>query len=252
VLPDLGPRRRPNDVNGLAGTSGGLLQYTSYGESWYKGLTLALSKRFSRGHDFLLSYTLSKAEDTVLDYYSTPEVSGRGRNPQDPTGLPLGFDPSRERGPSANDQRHRVVLSGLYQLPWSLQVSAVFSAGSGRPFTPRAGEDLNGDGVLSDRARLDPSDPLSSVGRNSALTEAQFNADLRLARSFKMAKGSVEAIVEVFNVLDTANLVQPNAVFGRGAFPDQPLLDASGRSLYGRYEKALAPRQVQLALKVGF
>jgi hypothetical protein len=28
--------------------------------------------------------------------------------------------------------------------------------------------------------------------------------------------------------------------------------DASGRSLYGRYEKALAPRQVQLALKVGF
>jgi hypothetical protein len=252
VLPDLGPRRRPNDVNGLAGTSGALLQYTSYGESWYKGLTLALSKRFSRGHDFLLSYTLSKAEDTVLDYYSTPEVSGRGRNPLDPTGLPLGFDPGRERGPSANDQRHRVVLSGLYELPWSLQVSAVFSAGSGRPFTPRAGEDLNGDGVLSDRARLDPADPLSSVGRNSALTEAQFNADLRLARTFKMAGGSVEAIVEVFNVFDTANLVQPNAVFGRGAFPEQPLQDASGRSLYGRYEKALAPRQVQLALKVGF
>jgi Carboxypeptidase regulatory-like domain/TonB-dependent Receptor Plug Domain len=252
VLPDLGPRRRPNDVNGVAGTSGSLLQYTSYGESWYKGLTLALSKRFSRGHDFLLSYTFSKAEDTVLDYYSTPEVSGRGRNPLDPTGLPLGFDPSGERGPSANDQRHRVVLSGLYELPWSLQVSAVFSAGSGRPFTPRAGEDLNGDGVLSDRARLVPADRLSSVGRNSALTEAQFNADLRLARTFKLAGGSVEAIVEVFNVFDTANLVQPNAVFGRGAFPDQPLQDASGRSLYGRYEKALAPRQVQLALKVGF
>jgi hypothetical protein len=252
VLPDLGSRRRPNDVNGLAGTSGALLQYTSYGESWYKGLTLALSKRFSRGHDFLLSYTFSKAEDTVLDYYSTPEASGRGRDPQDPTGLPLGFDPSRERGPSANDQRHRVVLSGLYELPWSLRVSAVLSAGSGRPFTPRAGEDLNGDGVLSDRARRNPTDPSSSVGRNSALTEPHFNADLRLTRSFKLAGGSVEAIAEVFNVFNTSNLVQPNAVFGRGAFPDQPLQDASGRSLYGRYEKALAPRQVQLALKVGF
>jgi hypothetical protein len=252
VLPDLGPRRRPNDVNGVAGTSGSLLQYTSYGESWYKGLTLALSKRFSRGHDFLLSYTLSKAEDTVFDYYSTPEVSGRGRNPQDPTGLPLGFDPASERGPSANDQRHRVVLSGLYELPWSLQVSAVLSAGSGRPFTPRAGEDLNGDGVLSDRARRDPADPLSSVERNSALTEAHFNADVRLTRRFKLAGGTVEAIAEVFNVFNTSNLVQPNAVFGRGSFPDQPLLDGSGRTLYGRYEKALAPRQVQLAVKVGF
>ena len=252
VLPELGLRRRPNDLDGRAGTSGSLLQYTSYGESWYKGLTLALSKRFSRGNEFLLSYTLSQAEDTVFDYYSTPEVSGRGRNPQDPTGLPLGFDPTRERGPSANDQRHRVVLSGLYELPGALQVSAVISAGSGRPFTPRAGEDLNGDGVLSDRARVDAADPLSSVVRNSELTEAHFNADLRLTRRFKVSGGSVEAIVEVFNVFDASNLVQPNAVFGRGSFPDQPLQDASGRSLYGRYEKALAPRQVQLAIKVGF
>jgi hypothetical protein len=253
VLPELGVRRRPNDVDGRAGTSGSLLQYTAYGESWYKGLALSLSKRFSRGSEFLLSYTLSKAEDTVFDYYSTPEVSGRGRNPQDPTGLPLGFDPSRERGTSANDQRHRVVLSGVYQLPWSLQASAVLSAGSGRPYTPRAGEDLNGDGVLSDRARTNPADPLSSVERNSALTEPQFNADVRLTRTFRLGGGgTLETIVEVFNVFNRTNFVQPNAVFGRGAFPDQPLLDASGRSLYGRYEKALAPRQVQLALKVGF
>jgi hypothetical protein len=253
ILPDLGVRRRPNDVDGRAGTSGALQQYTSYGESWYKGLTLALAKRFNRGYEFLLSYTLSKAEDTVFDYYSAPQVSGRGRNPEDPTGLPLGFDPSLERGPSANDQRHRVVLSGRCQLPWSMQVSAVVGAGSGRPFTPRAGEDLNGDGVLSDRARTNPADPLTSVGRNSALTEPHYNADVRLTRTFRVAGGgTLDAIVEVFNVFNTSNLVQPNAVFGRGAFPDQPLLDASGRSLYGRYEKALAPRQVQLALKVGF
>ena len=253
VLPDLGVRRRPNDVDGRAGTSGALQQYTSYGENWYKGLTFALAKRFSRGSEFLLSYTLSKAEDTVFDYYSTPQVSGRGRNPEHPTGLPLGFDASLERGPSANDQRHRVVLSGLVQLPWSMQVSAVVSAGSGRPFTARAGEDLNGDGVLSDRARTVPADPLSSLGRNSELTEPHFTADMRLTRTFKMTGGgSLEAIVEVFNLLNTSNLVQPNQVFGRGAFPDQPLRDASGRSPYGRYEKALAPRQVQLALKVGF
>jgi hypothetical protein len=253
VLPDLGPRRRPNDINGVAGTSAPLLQYTAYGQSWYKGLAFSLSKRFSRGHEFLLSYTLSKAEDTVNDLYSSPEASGRGRNPADPTGLPVGFDPDRERGPSPNDQRHRVVLSGIYDLPWSLRVSAVVSAGSGRPFTPTAGEDLNGDGVLSDRARVDPSDPSSSVGRNSELTEAEFNTDLRLSRTFKLGgRTSVEAIAECFNVFDTVNLVAPNTVFGRGAFPDQPLSDAAGRVRYGLYEKALSPRQVQLALKVSF
>jgi hypothetical protein len=253
ILPDLGPGRRPNDVNGRAGTSASLLQYTSWGETWYRGLTLALSKRFSHGYEFLLSYTLSKAEDTVSDFFSTPERSGRGRNPDDPTGLPLGFDAARERGPSANDQRHRVVLSGVLQMPWSLQLSTVVSAGSGRPFTARVGDDINGDGVISDRARGNPADPDSSVGRNTELTEAQFNADVRLTRKFGLGgQRRLEALVEVFNVFNTVNFTQPITVFGRGAFPDQPLLDASGRSTYGLYEKALAPRQVQLALKVGF
>jgi hypothetical protein len=252
LVPALGPGRRPNDVNGRPFTSAPLQQYTSFGESWYRGLTLALSKRFSHGHEFLLSYTLSKAEDTVDDVFSQPGSHGRGRNPADPTGLPLGFDTDRERGPSQNDQRHRVALSGVVELPWSLRVSTVISAGSGRPFTPLAGQDLNGDGVLSDRARTDPRDPDSVVPRNSELTEAHFNADVRLTRRFDLGGATVEAVAEVFNVFDTVNFVQPIATFGPGAFPDQPLLDASGRSTYGLYQKSLAPRQVQFALKLGF
>jgi hypothetical protein len=134
-----------------------------------------------------------------------------------------------------------------------MRLSTVVSAGSGRPFTPMAGQDLNGDGVRSDRARTDPRDPGSSVGRNSELTEAHFNADVRLTRRFGLGGGaSVEAIAEVFNVFNAVNFVQPIETFGPGAFPDQPLLDASGRSTYGLYQKALAPRQVQLALKLSF
>jgi hypothetical protein len=253
LLPDLGFGRRPNDVNGIPFTSAPLQQYTSYGRTWYRGVTLALSKRHSHGYEFLLSYTLSKAEETVSDFFDTPEISGRGRNPEDPTGLPLGFDPDRERGPSVNDQRHRVVLSGVFELPWSMRVSTVVTAGSGRPFTPLAGLDLNGDGVLSDRARTNPLDPASSVGRNSALTEPHFNADLRLTRRFGLGgEASLEAVAEVFNVFDTVNFVQPIALFGPGAFPDHPLVDASRRSTFGLYQKALAPRQVQFALKLAF
>ena len=50
-----GPRRSaraagPTTSNGVAGTSASVLQYTDFGETWYKGLTVSLSKRMSRRH----------------------------------------------------------------------------------------------------------------------------------------------------------------------------------------------------------
>ena len=126
---------------------------------------MSLTKRFSHGFEFLASYTLSKAEDNSRDFFVFPDDMGAGRNPADPTGVPLGFDPASERGPSFNDQRHRFVLSGLVQLPWSMRTSAILSAASGRPFTPIAGADMNGDGESSsDRARRNPADPLQPRG----------------------------------------------------------------------------------------
>ena len=253
LVASLGPGRRPNDVGGMPGTSAALYQYTSYGESWYKGLAVSFSKRFSHGYEFLASYTLSKAEDTSTDFFLFPDEMGAGRNPADPSGLPLGFDPRSERGPSLNDQRHRFVLSGLMQLPLGLQTSAIVSAGSGHPFTPRAGADLNANGESSsDRARRDPADPASRLGRHSQRTLGQFNVDLRLSRVFHAGGASLELIAEAFNLFDRVNYVSINDVFGTGAFPDQPATDAAGRVTYGLYNKALAPRQVQLALKLGF
>src|SRR6185503_1711884 len=114
----------------------------------------------------------SDAEDNTTDFASgfPPERLGLGRNPADPTGLPLGFDPYHDRGPSTQDQRHRFVFSGLYQFPARIQLSAIVTAASGRPFTALAGADLNGDGdggaLPPDRARRNPADVDSSVGRN--------------------------------------------------------------------------------------
>jgi hypothetical protein len=135
-------------IDGRAGTSASVLQYTSYGESWYRGVTVSLNQRFSGRHQLLVSYTVSKAEDTSTDFQSAflPEANGVGRNPAKPTGLPLGFDPSGERGPSTHDQRHRLVVSGFYNLPLGIRAAAIATAASGRPFTPLAGVDLNGDG----------------------------------------------------------------------------------------------------------
>ena len=41
LVPSLGPNRRPSDLNGVAGTSASVLQYTSFGETWYRGVTVA-------------------------------------------------------------------------------------------------------------------------------------------------------------------------------------------------------------------
>jgi hypothetical protein len=259
VVPSLGAGRRPNDVAGRAGTSASILQYTSFGETWYKGLTVSVNKRLSRRYQFMVSYTLSKAEDNSTDFQSAFIVqdNGRGRNPADPNGLPIGFDPLADRGPATHDQRHRFVLSGLYQLPWDVQVSTITTLASGRPFTPLAGSDLNGDGdggaFPSDRARRNPTDPSSAVGRNSGTMKSQFVVDLRLSKKVKVGKSaSFEILAEAFNLLDRANFSEINNIFGVGAFPDSPQRDAQGRVTYGLYEQALPPRQVQIGARLSF
>jgi hypothetical protein len=259
IVPSLGPGRRPNDIDGRAGTSASVLQYTSFGETWYDGLTISLNKRFTGSHQLLASYTLSKAEDTSTDFQTAflPENNGVGRNPLHPTGLPLGFDPARERGPATHDQRHRLVVSGVYRFPFGFQVAAIVTAASGRPFTPLAGADLNGDGdggaFPSDRARRDPVDPATSVGRNSETMPAQATVDVRVSKRFTVRdRTEMDFIAEAFNLLNRSNFGEVNGIFGRGPYPNEPQRDEQGRVTYGRFEQALPPRQLQLAVRFTF
>ncbi len=257
-IPALGPGRRPNDANNAAGvpaagTSASILQYTSFGETEYRGLTLALNRRLSNRYQFLMSYTLSEAEDTSTDFQSNfiTMNNGRGRNPADPTGLPLDFDPELERGPATHDQRHRFVLSGLYQAPFGINLSTIITAASGRPYTPLAGGDLNGDGdggaFPSDRARTNPADATTAVGRNSEVMEGTFNVDARLSKRFSFGPAfAFEAIVDVFNLTDRVNYSEINNIFGPGAYP------SAGVPSFGRYEQAQPGRQFQLGAKFVF
>jgi len=253
VIPSLGAGRRPNDAGGKAGTSASVLQYTSFGETWYHGVTLALNKRFSQNFQFLGSYTLSKAEDNSTDFQSAFIVmnNGQGRDPANPTGLPIGFDPESERGLSNQDQKHRLVLSGLYQLPAQFQLSGIMTFASGRPFTPLAGVDLNGDGdggaFPSDRARTNPADPSTSVRRNSERMKSGYSIDLRLSKRFAMAAGrGFDAMFDVFNVTNHTNFSEINNIFGTGAYPTNPV------PTYKQYTAASAGRQFQLGAKFTF
>ena len=250
IVPALGPNRRPADLSGVAGTSASVLQYTSFGETWYRGLSVAATRRFMNRHQLMMSYTLSKAEDNGTDFQSEfiAQDSGRGRDPNDLKGLPIGFDPNSEKGPSVQDQRHRFVASGTYIMPKDIEVSSIVTFGSGRPYNILAGVDLNGDGDggATDRARTTVSDASTSIERNAGTLRAQANVDLRLARRFPAGQMSVDAIFEVFNLFNRSNFTQVNNIFGTGAYPTAPL------ATFGQFTQAAPPRQVQLAVKIGF
>lgn len=237
----------------VPGSSASILQYTSFGETWYRGATVSLAQRFAGQHDWAISYTLSKAEDNSTDYQSAflPQDTGTGRDPRDPFGLPLGFDPDAERGPSVQDQRHRLVVNGSYLLPSRVQLFSIATIASGRPYTVLAGADLNGDGnggaFPPDRARRVPRDAASSLRRNTHTLPMLATVDVRVTRRFPLrGRVSIEGIVEVFNLLNRANFVEINNIFGVGAFPTEPL------PTFGRFERAGPPLQAQLAAKVSF
>jgi hypothetical protein len=253
LVPQLGAGRRPADAAGIPGTSASVLQYTSFGETWYRGLTVSVDKRVGGRSQFLVSYTLSKAEDTSTDFQSAflPQNNGRGRNPADPNGLPVGFDPDGERGPAVQDQRHRLVVSGTYAAPGAIQLSAILNAASGRPYNILAGADLNGDGdggsPPSDRARRIPGDATTSVRRNDGTLPSQAIVDLRIIRRFKAgAKVTFDPMFEVFNAFNRANFIGVQNVFGAGGYPSNPL------PTFGQFTQSAPPRQIQLAVKLGF
>lgn len=123
----------------------------SNGSSVYHGFTANLRKRFSNHYELLASYTYSHAIDDSTDLES-------------PLAPQNNYDPNADRSSSLFDQRHRFVLSGVYQTGklsgsgfWSKfgsdwTFAPLISAEAGRPFNIITGSDRNFDfGTTTDR-----------------------------------------------------------------------------------------------------
>ncbi|HLM02569.1 MAG TPA: TonB-dependent receptor, partial [Pyrinomonadaceae bacterium] len=66
-----------------------------------------------------------------------------------------------EFGPTRLDERHRIILSGVVDLPWGFQVAPILQYSSARPFSPTAGVDLDGDGLATNDRLCEGSDPVA-------------------------------------------------------------------------------------------
>ncbi|MCU1228797.1 MAG: hypothetical protein JWO97_1681, partial [Acidobacteria bacterium] len=194
-------------------------QFQSAGDSWYDGLTLALTKRPVSWGSVRLSYTYSKGLDTSGNFFfSQPQNAN---------------DIAAERGRSDNDQRHRLAISGTLTPPhakgWLF--SYIFTYTSALPFNIQLPNDRNGDTNFNDRPE--------GVARNAGEGFDYQSLDLRLSRTFGVTHGlSVEAIVEGFNVLNRANYQVPNNIITSPTF--------------GKPTAVNDPRQLQLGLRLLF
>jgi hypothetical protein len=144
----------------LGFTAPGLNDIASSASSWYHGLDASLTKRFSNGLQFLVSYTFAHA-------YST---TGRALRLAGHLALPeIRTIYDANYGLSEFNREHRLVFSYLYQLPSPRRFNAFFDtllggwavAGvttlqSGLPLTLTGTNGTNVYGITTDRAQLAP------------------------------------------------------------------------------------------------
>jgi hypothetical protein len=155
----------------------------SIGESWYKALTLQLTKRWSRGVQYNLNYTLAKGTDTAPLGGATLAVQGDASR-VDPVRLDL------DRGPNQLDIRHTfngsiVAISSVTRFsPWlnkiltDNQAGVILQFNSGIPDGIQGTLDLNFDGNNNDR-------PVTET-RNDMYVPTRWNIDMRYSRFFQL------------------------------------------------------------------
>jgi hypothetical protein len=250
-------------------TRGEIEQLISAGNSFYRGLTVEVRKRFDLGSGrsgeygrssrfgftFRAGYTLSTLIDDGVVNTSDALVPGDFR---------------AERARSLLDRRHRFVFSGTFALPrylGALQLSPIWRVASGTPFNiSLSGVDRNLDDVSNDRPNFsgdtrllrwrEPGDPLDpsilssftiptigqpgNLPRNAGIGPGLFVFDLNVTREFRINdRLRLRSVVEFDNVLN-------KTLFSFGSefinFNDDFLVA----------KRTMRPRQIRVGLKVQF
>jgi len=235
--------------------------FESAASSVYHGATLSLRRQMTHGLYFRLGYTFAHAIDDGQDAL----VAGR------PATVQNAYSPKSERGSSVTDQRYRFVFSWIYEpralnngQGWMGKISkgwkssGVFTAGSGRPINARVIGDANQDSNGGN-------DRLPAVRRNSFIGPDYSTTDMRLSRRIYMRNSwKLEFTAESFNMLNRVN--RRFTLTDDGAMSNAAQFNYGTKHIGIRYfpayyqvptnfmraTNAYAPRQVQLALRLGF
>ena len=185
---------------------------SAVGKSLYRGFTVGMRKRFSRGYQFEWNYVFAKDLDD-------------DSNERDPfTDRAFDFNNLQlDYSLADRDIRHRFNFFTSAELPWGFEGNARVQAHTAQPKSP---------GGCATRC----------LDRNSLRKNNEFfSFDWRLQRPFRFGERyALVPIVEMFNTFNNANNIDPTIA--------SPLFNFDGFLRQGVGD----PRQLQLALKFNF
>jgi hypothetical protein len=230
-------------------------QYSSEAYALYEGGIVEVKKRFSDHFTLFGNYTYSKAFDTSTDFNSD-------YGPQDPTNLNL------DRALSEFDERHKVVIAGVFDSPWKqsilsgFQLAPIFSYHSGHPFNLLAGGEVNGDNHTTNERPI-------GAPRDTGLGPNYVDFDMRLTWRHKLGeRANLQITAEGFNLANRTNFASVNNEVGPvfGLIPGFTTFNVHGvrpgTALAGggtatpsvplTFTSAFPKRQIQLGLRLTF
>lgn len=171
----------------------------SDGRSRYDAFTVAFKKRYANKYQLNAHYTLAKSQGWF------GASSDFGFLPQNQF---VKFDPINF-GPTNEDERHRFVLSGIFDLPWDFQIAPILQLASARPYNvmPDCLCDINRDGVTNDRDSVNPEvDDQTKLPINSERGDSFSQLNVRVSKFFRFGETKrLGLFFEAFNVFNTGN-----------------------------------------------
>jgi outer membrane receptor protein involved in Fe transport len=167
--------------------------------SRYDAFTVAFKKRYADKFQLNAHYTLAKSQawfGATADFGLVPQNQFAK------------FDPINF-GPTGEDERHRFVLSGIFDLPWAFQVAPIFQVASARPYSifPSCLCDINKDGVTNDRESVNPAvDDQHPLPLNDHRGDNFSQLNVRVSKFFNFGETKkLGLFFEAFNVFNTGN-----------------------------------------------
>ena len=232
----------------------------SIGRSHYDGINFSFRRRLSNHFSLNANYTLSWANS----------YGAGGSSFRNYPKLPLAPFAPWEWGPSPNDERHHVSLSGIYELPWGFQLAPILQFGSARPYDiTNSSNTLNIGGGSAIGVIVPTSDPtnyfafagdnagaqncfygINGVAQGCTFAKYDplrgdpfFELDMRLAKNIKFGERmNLQLIGQAFNLTNRANYganygnnIGAADSFGHPAGFINPGSTVTPRSLWGEF-----------------
>jgi hypothetical protein len=172
---------------------------SALGKSLYRGFTVGMRKRFSKGYQFEWNYTFAKDQDD----------DSNERDPFTDRAFDI-FNLQLDYALSDRDIKHRFNFYGTSELPAGLELSGRIQARTAQPKSPNCATRCF---------------PRNTLRKNNEY----FTLDWRLQRPFRFGERyALIPIVEMFNTFNTANDLDPtigSALFNFDGFLRQGVGD---------------------------